>query len=91
MSSADLSAYLLGLYTIHPAIKMRDYRSIESTKKGQAESKTIDIPSCPARQTRRKRRSRPAAERFHGKLLLNGSCTHFLPLASMMSSDYSIY
>lgn len=44
--------------------KMRDYRSIEQPKT-RVETKVMDIPSCRVRQTRRKRRTRPAVDRFH--------------------------
>jgi len=53
---------------------MRDYRSIEQIKPKSERHGTagvelcapIDIPSSKIRKARRKRRSRPAVERFHG-------------------------
>lgn len=44
---------------------MRDYRSVDFAR---TETKTIDIPNIHIDQRkRRKRRSRPATERFHGE------------------------
>lgn len=46
---------------------MRDYRSLEQAKL-KSDTENMDIPNVGrVRQARRKRRTRPAADRFHGK------------------------
>ena len=71
---------------------MRDYRSIEQVK-AKVETKNMDIPtsSCRVRQTRRKRRTRPAADRFHGEYFCTNLCYNNRPVEKIILYSSSLH